>query len=70
MVLRATLTKRREHIMPPLHLRILRFLNLEPAVLGVNAHTSLGDHSLKVPLVHFLKQQFAVALDMLRVQNF
>ena|ERR1700720_2616460 len=67
MVLRATLVKRREHIMPPFRLRIIRILNLEPALLRVNAHPSLGDHSLKVPFAHFLKQQLAVALDMLRV---
>jgi hypothetical protein len=64
------LTKRREHIMSPFHLRILRILNLEPAVLGVNAHTSLGDHSLKVPFAHFLKQQLTVAFDVLSVENF
>jgi hypothetical protein len=54
---------------PPFRLRVLRILDLEPAVFRVHAHPALGDHTFKIPLDHFLEQEFAIALNMLRVQN-
>ena len=58
-----------EHIVPPFRLRVLRILNLEPAVFRVHARPPLGNHPFKISFDNFLKQQFAVALDVLRVKN-
>jgi hypothetical protein len=45
-----------EHVVPPLSLCVLRILDLQPAVLRINAHTSLGEDAFQISLVHFLKQ--------------
>jgi hypothetical protein len=48
--------KRLEHIMPPFNLRVLRVLDLDPAMHRVHAHPALRHHAFEVPLDNFLEQ--------------